>query len=65
MIDPGRPEPHVRAETVAEFLGIAPQTVYRLANRNEIPHRRYGRAIRFDLDEVVRWDRQRRRGPEA
>ena len=46
--------PLVKAAVVARHLGISTATVYRMANRGLIPSVHAGRAIRFDLDAVLR-----------
>lgn len=46
----------------AEFLGVSIESVKYLAKTNQIPYFRMGkRAIRFNLDRIVEWTRERER----
>ncbi len=47
---------------VAELLGVAPFSVYRLAARGEIPHVRVSNALRFEPHEVADFLQRQRRG---
>lgn len=40
---------------VARLLAVGRNTVYTLVARNQIPHRRVGKQIRFSRTAVVRW----------
>ena len=40
---------------VASLLGVGRNTVYALVAKNEIPHRRLGKAIRFSRSAVMAW----------
>lgn len=40
---------------VAQLLRIGRNTIYELVGRNEIPHRRLGKQIRFSRTAVMRW----------
>ena len=40
---------------VARVLRIGRNTIYELVGRNEIPHRRLGKQIRFSRAAVMRW----------
>ena len=42
-------------EGVARLLRIGRNTIYELVGRNEIPHRRCGKQIRFSREAVMRW----------
>jgi excisionase family DNA binding protein len=42
-------------EEVALLLRIGRNTVYELVGRNEIPHRRLGKQIRFSRAALMRW----------
>ena len=46
--------PLVDAAEVARHFGVSKRTVYRLARRRELPCRRVGNSIRFDLTELKR-----------
>jgi excisionase family DNA binding protein len=39
----------------AEWLGISQSYLYKLVESEEIPHIRFGRAIRFDIKELEEW----------
>jgi len=41
-------------EELAELVRVKPVTIYRLVRRDEIPHFRVGRTIRFRRDDVER-----------
>ncbi len=40
---------------VMRLLAIGRNTVYELVGRNEIPHRRLGKQIRFNRAAIMRW----------
>lgn len=40
---------------VAQLLGVGRNTIYTLVGRNQIPHRRLGKAIRFSRAGVMSW----------
>jgi len=42
-------------DEVASLLRIGRNTVYDLVGRNEIPHRRLGKQIRFSRRALMRW----------
>lgn len=46
-------------EAVAELVGLSTTWVYRRVERGEIPHLKLGRAVRFDLDELQAWLKNR------
>jgi excisionase family DNA binding protein len=52
---PPKPEDVVDVEAVARLLRVGRNTVYALVARNEIPHRRLGKQIRFHRAAVMRW----------
>jgi excisionase family DNA binding protein len=45
-------EPYVSAGLVAVILGLNPFTVYKMAQRGQIPSYKFGRSRRFRLSEV-------------
>lgn len=45
----------ITAPRLAELLSISRQQVYRLVERNLIPHYRIGRSVRFDAAEIREW----------
>ena len=42
-------------EDVARLLRVGRNTIYELVGRNEIPHRRLGKQIRFSRAAIMRW----------
>lgn len=40
---------------VAQYLRVAPATIYRLAQKGEIPCAKVGRAWRFQKEVIDRW----------
>lgn len=40
---------------VARLLGVGRNTIYALVAKNQIPHRRLGKAIRFSRAAVMSW----------
>jgi len=45
----------IDVQAVARLLCVGRNTVYALVARNQIPHRRLGRQIRFHHAAVMRW----------
>ena len=45
----------IDVQAVARLLRVGRNTVYALVSRNEIPHRRLGKQIRFHRAAVMRW----------
>jgi excisionase family DNA binding protein len=45
----------VDAHAIAELLGVPVTWVRESARSGAIPHRRFGRYVRFDQDEVLAW----------
>ena len=43
----GSPESVVGVKSAADFLGISTSLVYAYVERNQVPHYRIGRSIRF------------------
>jgi len=53
---PSSPESEcMRADQLAQFLGVNRKTVYAYADRGVIPHQRLGRRIVFSRSQVVTW----------
>jgi excisionase family DNA binding protein len=52
----------VDAHAVAELLGVPASWVLESARAGTIPHRRFGRYVRFDQDEVLAWTEDCRQG---
>ncbi len=42
-------------EELAEYLNVRKSWIYDRTYRNEIPHFKMGRLVRFDLDKVLEW----------
>jgi excisionase family DNA binding protein len=40
---------------IARLLGVGRNTIYTLVAKNQIPHRRLGKAIRFSRAAVMSW----------
>jgi excisionase family DNA binding protein len=53
------------ARELAEYLGLAPATVLDKWERGELPGYKFGRAVRFHLDEVLAVGRRSSGGGEA
>ena len=49
------PPPIMNVNEVADYLRVAPATIYRLAQRGEIPGGKVGRAWRFQKEAIDRW----------
>ena len=45
----------LKAEEVAELLGVDVKTVYDYAGRGQIPHRRLGRRFIFSRTAILGW----------
>lgn len=53
MDQPGNEKTYTaQAKDVAAKYGVSRAHVYNLVERGELPHRKIGNAIRFNLDEV-------------
>ena len=46
---------YLRVPQAASYLGLAPKTLYRLAEEKRIPHIRKGRTIFFDRVALDKW----------
>lgn len=55
----------MRPEDVAERCNYSVHSIRRLAAQDKIPHRRFGRTLRFDASEVEGWLLQIARGPKV
>ena len=49
------PEGFITASEAAEYLGYSLQTIYNKVHRNEIPHYKRGRTLRFRRSELDAW----------
>jgi len=48
-------------EQCAEFLGVKVNTLYVMKSQGRIPYRKVGHLLRFDLDEIVDWTKDRQK----
>lgn len=53
------------AEEVAEIIGMTKEYVWALCRRDEIPHRRFGKTLRFRAEAIDEWIRAYERGTLA
>lgn len=53
--DPTITDDVLDVEGAAQLLRIGRNTIYELVGRNEIPHRRLGKQIRFSRAAIMRW----------
>lgn len=51
---PNLPQP-LRVREVAEIATVSPLTIRRAIDAGELPAFRFGRALRIDQSDVVRW----------
>lgn len=54
----------VKADVIADIVGMSTRWVLVAAQRGEIPHVRLGRNVRFDPAAVEAWWRDRTDGPQ-
>lgn len=47
--------PMMNVEEVADYLRVAPATIYRLAQQGKIPGAKVGRSWRFSKGTIDRW----------
>ena len=40
---------------ISEYLGINEKTIYGFVNQRKIPYVKFGRCVRFDLEEINEW----------
>lgn len=45
----------VGIEKIAEMLDVSVKTIYDWTSRDYIPHRKLGRLVKFDIDEIEAW----------
>ena len=48
-------------EQCAEFLGIKINTLDVMKSQGRIPYRKVGHLLRFDLDEIVEWTKDKQK----
>ena len=50
----------INYKQAAKFLGLSIATLYTMVSRRKIPHYRFsGRTVRFNIDELRTWTKQR------
>lgn len=54
MVEQATPEV-MNVNEVAEYLRVAPATIYRLAQKGQIPCGKVGRSWRFHKEAIDRW----------
>jgi excisionase family DNA binding protein len=54
-ITPATPEPYITVAEASDFLGIPPNTCYKLALRREIPSFKCGKLRRFLRSDLRAW----------
>ena len=59
--DPNPQSGHFTVKQAATFLDLAPQTIYGLTSRNEIPHYKRGKKLYFLKAELEKWMLENRR----
>lgn len=52
----------LKVAEVAELLKVKPRTIYEMVAQNRIPYRKPpgSNILRFDLEEILEWTRQKR-----
>lgn len=58
---PSKPEPAMSVHDVAAYLNVDEKTIYRLAQRGELPGFKVAGAWRFQREDLRRWIEQRKR----
>ena len=43
---------YVTAKEVAQYLGVTEKTIYKWARQGEIPCRRFGRTVKFSIEDI-------------
>ncbi len=49
----------LNVEEISEYLGVKVATIYGWVSEGYIPHIKLGRLVRFDLDAVTEWVKQK------
>jgi excisionase family DNA binding protein len=60
-----KPEPAMSVHDVAAYLNVDEKTIYRLAQRGELPGFKVAGAWRFQRHDLQRWIEQRKRRSPA
>ena len=45
----------LNVKQLAEILNVKPKTIYDWKHKGKIPYLKFGRLLRFDYDEIVKW----------
>lgn len=45
-------------EEIAEYLNESPFTIYYWCQIGKIPHYKRGKRLMFDLEEIIKWDKE-------
>lgn len=53
-------KPFLTVIEAADFLGVSPMTVYRLAKRAALPAEKVGRCWRFSVEQLKEWMKRQR-----
>lgn len=56
-------EEFISIDDISEYLGLKKSTLYLKVERQEIPHYKFGRLIKFKKDEIDRWANGFKRDP--
>ena len=56
---------YVTAKEVANHLGVTEQTVYKWARQGEIPCRRFGRTVKFSIEDIDEASKEGERNGKA
>lgn len=59
MDNNGHGRPDATVDDVAAHFGVSTRTVRRWLSATDIPHRRVGGTLRFNIEEVDEWARSR------
>ena len=51
---------YVGPKDIAEYLDLKIDTIYAWVWQRKIPHFKMGRLVKFDLQEIEKWARERR-----
>jgi len=50
---------YLNVKQLAEMLNVSPDTVYYWAENRRIPHLKFGRLVRFEINQVNVWLQER------
>src|SRR6478736_9706021 len=55
----------MNVKTIAEYLSLAPSTIYQLTSTREIPHIKKGKRLYFKMGEINKWLAESKRKTRA